>query len=150
MGSQGESANEAEEDEQEGHEDDGGQDDEGEVGPSKRWQAEEEAGAAREEGRAMKLRPLNDIVMVQRKPKEERSAGGIVIPENAQEKTTTGIVMAVGPGAVDDRGERRAIDVRVGDEILFGRYAGTEVQISGEDFVMLRETEIFGVVGTKQ
>jgi chaperonin GroES len=93
----------------------------------------------------MKLRPLNDRVIVRRTPEETTSAGGIVIPDTAAEKPSRGEVMAVGPGKANDKGEVRAPDVKAGDQVLFGKYAGTEVKLDGETLLVMREDDIMAV-----
>lgn len=97
----------------------------------------------------MKLRPLQDRVLVRRSEEEAISAGGIIIPDTAKEKPMQGEVIAVGPGARNDRGEIIAPDVRNGDRVLFGKYSGTEVTIDGEDLVIIKESDVMGVVEDK-
>lgn len=92
----------------------------------------------------MKFRPLHDRVLIERK-EEEVSAGGIVIPDNAKEKPSRGNVVAAGNGKVVD-GKLQALDVKVGDEVLFGKYGGTEVKVEGKEYVVLREEDIMGIV----
>ena len=94
----------------------------------------------------MKIRPLNDRILVKRLEGEEKTAGGIIIPDSAKEKPAEGEVVAVGPGKLNDAGERVAIDVAVGDRVLFSKYGGTEVKLDGEDFLIMREDDILGVV----
>lgn len=94
----------------------------------------------------MKIRPLHDRVVVRRLEEERKSAGGIVIPDNATEKPIQGEVIAVGAGKVLDSGDTRALDVKVGDTVLFGKYAGTEVKLGSDDFVVMREDDLMGVV----
>jgi chaperonin GroES len=95
----------------------------------------------------MKLRPLGDRIIVSRAEEETKTAGGIVIPDSAsKEKPIRGKVISVGPGKTLDNGTVRAIDVKVGDEILFGKYAGTEVKIDGEELVVMREDDVMAVV----
>jgi chaperonin GroES len=93
----------------------------------------------------MKIRPLHDRVVVKRWEEEKTSPGGIVIPDTAKEKPIKGEVVAVGNGKTLDNGQVRALDVKVGDRILFGKYAGTEVKIDGAEYLMLREDDIMGV-----
>jgi chaperonin GroES len=93
----------------------------------------------------MKVKPLNDRVLVKRTEGEEKSAGGIIIPDTAKEKPQEGIVTAVGPGKLDD-GDRIPVSVAVGDKVLFGKYAGTDVNVGGEEHVLLREDEIFAII----
>ncbi|BCO10415.1 MULTISPECIES: co-chaperone GroES [Desulfolithobacter] len=94
----------------------------------------------------MKIRPLNDRILVKRLEGEEKTAGGIIIPDSAKEKPAEGEVIAVGPGKLGDNGERVAIDVKVGDRVLFSKYGGTDVKLDGEDYLILREDDILGVV----
>jgi chaperonin GroES len=93
----------------------------------------------------MKIRPLHDRIVVKRWEEEKTSPGGIVIPDTAKEKPIKGEVVAVGNGKVLDNGQIRALDVKVGDKVLFGKYAGTEVKIDGTEYLMLREDDIMGV-----
>jgi chaperonin GroES len=94
----------------------------------------------------MKIRPLHDRVVVRRMEEERKSAGGILIPDNAAEKPVQGEVVAVGNGKILENGEVRALDVKVGDKVLFGKYSGTEVKVSGEDVLVMREEDIMGVI----
>jgi chaperonin GroES len=94
----------------------------------------------------MKIRPLHDRVVVRRVEEETKTAGGIVLPDSAAEKPSQGEVLAIGPGKVLDSGDVRALDVKVGDKILFGQYAGSTVKVDGEELLILSETEIFGVL----
>ena len=94
----------------------------------------------------MKIRPLHDRVIVKRLEEERKSAGGIVIPDNAAEKPDQGEVIAIGPGKRNDEGKREALDVKVGDRILFGKYSGTTVKIEGTEYLVMREEDIMGVV----
>jgi chaperonin GroES len=94
----------------------------------------------------MKIRPLHDRVVVRRMEEERTSAGGIVIPDSATEKPIQGEVIAVGNGKILDSGDVRALDVKIGDRVLFGKYSGTEVKIEGEDYLVMREDDIMGVV----
>jgi chaperonin GroES len=94
----------------------------------------------------VKIRPLHDRVIVRRLEEERKSAGGIVIPDTAKEKPIQGEVMAVGSGKVLDDGKIRPVDVKVGDKVLFGKYAGTEVKVDDKDVLVLREEDIMGVV----
>jgi chaperonin GroES len=94
----------------------------------------------------MKLRPLHDKVLVKRKEEEETTAGGIVLPGSAAEKPSQGEVIAVGPGKRQDSGDQIAPDVKVGDTVIFGQYGGNEVKIDGEEYLILSESDIFGVV----
>jgi chaperonin GroES len=94
----------------------------------------------------MKLRPLHDRVIVKRMEEERMSAGGIVIPDSATEKPVRGEVLAVGNGKILDNGEKRALDISVGDKILFGKYSGTEVKVEGEELLVMREEDIMAVI----
>jgi len=94
----------------------------------------------------LKLRPLHDRVIVQREEEERTSPGGIVIPDTATEKPIQGKILAVGNGKILDNGDVRALDVKVGDKILFGKYSGTEVKVEGEDLLVMREEDIMAVV----
>ncbi|GMV39514.1 MAG: 10 kDa chaperonin [Myxococcales bacterium] len=94
----------------------------------------------------MKFRPLFDRVLVKRIQEEERTKGGIIIPDSAKEKPLEGVVAAVGEGKVLEDGALRKLDVKVNDRVLFGKYAGTEVKIEGEDHLILREDDILGIV----
>ena len=94
----------------------------------------------------MKIRPLHDRVIVKRKEEERTSPGGIVIPDTATEKPIRGEITAVGPGKILDDGTVRKLDVKVGDEVLFGKYSGTEVKVDGDDLLVLREEDIMAVV----
>ena len=94
----------------------------------------------------MKVVPLNDKIVVKRLEAEEKTAGGIVLPDTAKEKPQRGRVLAVGPGKMLDSGERAAIGVAEGDEILFGKYSGTEIKVDGEEIKILRETDILAKI----
>ena len=94
----------------------------------------------------MKLRPLQDRILVQRVEEETKTKGGIIIPDTAKEKPAEGKVTAVGNGKVGDDGKRVPLELKVGDQVLFGKYAGTEVKIEGEEFLIMREDDILGVV----
>ncbi len=95
----------------------------------------------------MNIRPLHDRVVVRRMEEERTTAGGIVIPDSATEKPSTGEVLAVGNGKVSETGEVRPMDVKVGDKIMFGKYSGTEVKVEGEELLIMREDDIMAVVG---
>ena len=95
----------------------------------------------------MKFRPLHDRVVVKRVEEEGKTKGGIIIPETAQEKPMQGEIVAVGPGGRDETGKLIPIDVKVGDRVLFGKWSGTEVKIDGEDLLIMKESDIMGVVG---
>ncbi|BBE72302.1 co-chaperone GroES [Oharaeibacter diazotrophicus] len=95
----------------------------------------------------MKFRPLHDRVVVRRVESEERTAGGIIIPDTAKEKPQQGEVIAVGSGARNEKGEIVALDVKAGDRVLFGKWSGTEVKIDGQDLLIMKESDIMGIVG---
>jgi len=97
----------------------------------------------------MKFRPLHDRVVVRRVKSEEKSAGGIIIPDTAQEKPQEGEVTAVGPGARDEVGKLVPLDVKVGDRILFGKWSGIEVELDGEELLIMKESDIMGIVEGK-
>ena len=92
------------------------------------------------------IKPLGDRVLVEPIEKEEVTAGGIVLPETAKEKPQEGEVMAVGPGAINDKGERLPMNVAVGDKIIFSKYAGTEIKLDGEDFLIMAERDVLGIL----
>ena len=94
----------------------------------------------------MKFRPLHDRILVRRLEEEEKTSGGIIIPDTAKEKPMQGEVIATGPGQRDDKGDFVALDVEIGDVVLFGKFASTEVTIDGEELVILRETDVMGVL----
>ncbi len=94
----------------------------------------------------MKFRPLHDRVVVRRVESEERTAGGIIIPDTAKEKPQEGEIIAVGPGARDEAGKLVPLDVKAGDRILFGKWSGTEVKIDGEDLLIMKESDVMGVI----
>jgi chaperonin GroES len=94
----------------------------------------------------MKFRPLHDRVVVRRLEAEEKTAGGIIIPDTAKEKPIEGEVIAVGPGARNEQGQLVALDVKEGDRILFGKWSGTEVKIDGEELLIMKESDIMGIV----
>ena len=94
----------------------------------------------------MKFRPLHDRVVVKRVTAEERSAGGIIIPDTAQEKPSQGEIIAVGPGGRDEGGKLIPIDLEVGDTVLFGKWSGTEVKLDGQDLLIMKESDIMGIV----
>ena len=94
----------------------------------------------------MKLRPLHDRVVVRRLEAEEKTAGGIIIPDTAKEKPMEGEVIAVGPGARDEAGKLVPLDVKSGDRILFGKWSGTEVKLDGEELLIMKESDIMGIV----
>ena len=95
----------------------------------------------------MKVKPLGDRVLLKRLEKEERTAGGIIIPDTAKEKPQEGSVVAVGPGRTTEEGKRLPLDVKAGDVVLFTKYAGSEVKLDGEEFLLVREEDILGVIG---
>jgi chaperonin GroES len=94
----------------------------------------------------MKFRPLHDRVVIRRIDAEEKTAGGIIIPDTAKEKPQEGEVIAVGPGARDDAGKLVPLDVKAGDRVLFGKWSGTEVKIDGEELLIMKESDIMGVL----
>ncbi len=94
----------------------------------------------------MKFRPLHDRIVVRRIEAEEKSAGGIIIPDTAKEKPMEGEVIAVGPGGRDEAGKLVALDVKVGDRILFGKWSGTEIKLSGEELLIMKESDVLGVI----
>jgi len=94
----------------------------------------------------MKFRPLHDRVLVRRVEAEEKTAGGIIIPDSAQEKPSEGEVVAAGSGLKDENGKVTALDVKAGDTILFGKWSGTEVKVDGEDLLIMKESDILGIV----
>ena len=95
---------------------------------------------------SLNFRPLHDRVVVRRLDQEEKSKGGIIIPDTAKEKPQEGEVIAVGPGARDEQGKIHALDVKVGDRILFGKWSGTEIKIDGEEYLVMKESDIVGVL----
>ena len=95
----------------------------------------------------MKFRPLHDRVVVKRIDSEEKTKGGIIIPDTAKEKPQEGEVVAVGPGARDESGKLVALDVKKGDRVLFGKWSGTEVKIDGEEHIIMREDDVLAVIG---
>jgi chaperonin GroES len=95
----------------------------------------------------MKLRPLQDRILVQRVKEEEKTKGGIIIPDTAKEKPAEGKVVAVGNGKLDEKGKRIALEVKKGDRILFGKYSGTEVKMEGEEYLIMREDDVLGIIG---
>jgi len=94
----------------------------------------------------MNLRPLQDRILVERVEEQEKTKGGIIIPDTAKEKPAEGKVVAVGQGKLDDSGKRIAPELKVGDRILFGKYSGTEVKIEGEEYLIMREDDVLGVI----
>ena len=94
----------------------------------------------------MKIRPLQDRILVQRVEEEETTAGGIIIPDTAKEKPQEGKVKAVGPGKITDDGKTQPLDVKAGDRVLFSKYAGTEVNLDGEEHLIIREDDVLGVI----
>ena len=94
----------------------------------------------------MKFRPLHDRVVVRRIEADQKTAGGIIIPDTAKEKPQEGEILAVGPGARDEAGKIQALDVKVGDRVLFGKWSGTEVKIDGEDLLIMKESDVMGVL----
>jgi chaperonin GroES len=94
----------------------------------------------------MKLRPLQDRILVERVGEEEKTKGGIIIPDTAKEKPAEGKVVAVGKGKVDENGKRIALEIKKGDRILFGKYSGSEVKIDGNEYLIMREEDVLGII----
>ncbi|NTV56080.1 MAG: co-chaperone GroES [Deltaproteobacteria bacterium] len=94
----------------------------------------------------MKVKPLNDRVLVLRIGEEEKTSGGIIIPDTAKEKPQEGKVVAVGPGRVNDEGKKIALDVKAGDKVLFGKYSGTEIKIDGVEHLIMKEDDILAII----
>jgi chaperonin GroES len=94
----------------------------------------------------MGFRPLHDRVVVRRLDSEEKTKGGIIIPDTAKEKPSEGVIVSVGPGARDEAGKINALDVKAGDRVLFGKWSGTEVKLNGEDLLIMKESDIMGIV----
>ncbi|MBK7499560.1 MAG: co-chaperone GroES [Ignavibacteriales bacterium] len=95
----------------------------------------------------MKLKPLGDRVVVKPAAAEEKTAGGIILPDTVKEKPVEGTIVAAGPGKVADDGKTIKMEVKVGDKVLYGKYSGTEVTINGEEYLIMRESDIFGILG---
>ena len=95
----------------------------------------------------MKVRPLHDRIIVQRIEEEEQRVGGIIIPDTAKEKPSQGEVIAVGPGLRDEAGKLQPLDVKAGDRVLFGKWSGTEIKLDGEELLIMKESDIMGVLG---
>jgi chaperonin GroES len=94
----------------------------------------------------MKIRPLHDRIIVERLEEESKTAGGLIIPDTAKEKPQKGKIIAVGKGKVTEDGKVLGMDVKVGDQVLFGKYAGTEIKVEGKEYLMMREDDILGVI----
>ncbi|UWM76708.1 co-chaperone GroES [Rhizobium sp. WSM4643] len=94
----------------------------------------------------MSFRPLHDRILVRRVDSEEKTKGGIIIPDTAKEKPQEGEVIAVGPGARNEAGQIQSLDVKVGDRILFGKWSGTEIKINGEDLLIMKESDVMGII----
>ncbi|ARM91068.1 chaperonin GroES 2 (plasmid) [Rhizobium sp. CIAT894] len=94
----------------------------------------------------MSFRPLHDRILVRRVESEEKTKGGIIIPDTAKEKPQEGVVIAVGSGARDEAGQIQALDVKAGDRILFGKWSGTEIKINGEDLLIMKESDVMGII----
>ena len=94
----------------------------------------------------MKLKPLLDRVVIKRVEEENKTAGGIIIPDTAKEKPSQGIIVSVGPGGRDEDGKVVAMTLKVGDKVLFGKWSGTEIKINGEDLIIMKESEVFGIL----
>ncbi|WP_309085118.1 co-chaperone GroES [Chelativorans sp.] len=97
----------------------------------------------------MKFRPLHDRLLVRRIEAEERTAGGVIIPDTAKEKPQEGEVLAVGPGARNEKGELVPLEVKVGDRILFGKWSGTEIRLEGEDLLIMKESDVLGILAAE-
>ena len=97
----------------------------------------------------MQFRPLHDRVVIRRLEQEEKTAGGIIIPDTAKEKPQEGEVIAVGPGARDEHGKLQPLDLKAGDRVLFGKWSGTEVKIDGEELIIMKESDIMGILEGK-
>ncbi len=97
----------------------------------------------------MSFRPLHDRILVRRVESEEKTKGGIIIPDTAKEKPQEGEVIAVGPGARNDAGQIQSLDVKAGDRILFGKWSGTEIKINGEDLLIMKESDVMGIIETQ-
>ena len=95
----------------------------------------------------MNLKPLHDRVIVRRTAEETKTAGGIIIPDSAQEKPAQGKILAAGPGARGEDGKLQAMDVKKGDTVLFGKFSGTEIKVGGEDLLIMKESDIMGIIG---
>ncbi len=95
----------------------------------------------------MGFRPLHDRVVVRRLDGEEKTKGGIIIPDTAKEKPSEGVIVSVGPGARDENGKINALDVKAGDRVLFGKWSGTEVKLDGKDLLIMKESDIMGIIG---
>ena len=95
----------------------------------------------------MKFRPLHDRVLVEREESDEKSAGGIIIPDTAKEKPMQGKIIAVGSGSKDEQGKVTPLDVKAGDTVLFGKWSGTEIKLDGTDYIIMKESDIMGIVG---
>lgn len=98
----------------------------------------------------MKFRPLHDRILVRRIDADEKTAGGIIIPDTAKEKPQEGEVLAVGPGARDEKGALQPLDVKKGDRILFGKWSGTEIKLDGEELLIMKESDVMGVIDEKE
>jgi chaperonin GroES len=98
----------------------------------------------------MTIRPLHDRILVRRIDADEKTAGGIIIPDTAKEKPQEGEVLAVGPGARDEKGAIQPLDVRKGDRILFGKWSGTEIKLDGEELLIMKESDVMGVIEEKE
>ena len=94
----------------------------------------------------MTFKPLHDRVVVRRVENDEKTSGGLIIPDSAQEKPAEGEVVSVGNGAIDEKGNRMPMDVKAGDRILFGKWSGTEVKMNGDDFLIMKESDIMGII----
>ena len=97
--------------------------------------------------KSMKFKPLHDRVLVEREESDEKSAGGIIIPDTAKEKPMQGKIIAVGSGSKDEQGKVTPLDVKAGDTVLFGKWSGTEIKLDGTDYIIMKESDIMGIVG---
>ncbi len=95
----------------------------------------------------MKFRPLHDRVLVKRVESEEKTTGGIILPDTAQEKPMEGEILAIGSGYINDEGKNRALDVKIGDRVIFGKWSGTEIKVEGQDLLIMKESDIMGILG---
>jgi chaperonin GroES len=95
----------------------------------------------------MNLKPLGDRVIVKPKAPEEKTKGGIILPDTAQEKPMEGEIIAVGPGRIDDAGKKISMELKVGDKVLYGKYSGTEVKVNDEDYLIMRESDVYAIIG---
>jgi len=114
--------------------------------PSAKSRAPKKRRAKERRAEGMAIRPLHDRILVKRVEEEERTAGGIIIPDTAKEKPQEGRVIAVGSGKFDEQGNQRPLDVKAGDRVLIGKYSGTEVELSGEEHLIIREDDVLAII----